>query len=265
MQTDYIMALDTAQAQLGDLFVLARRFRALRAEADAVFLPAVTRVGLRLRRLRRQDSLPDEAVADVAAEMHALRDAWQERIAALQATGLYSEARAACDANDQAALARLLPQVLAALETVPPPPVLHFAIRVSAVRRGPGSPPFIDSGTCIERIVERMAAGFRPAGDDATGFPAISTSDDPDALDSPVSLAVTAAAMPATVFRSLDDEQLVLFTPHLAAAFVPALCHTTDDGWWLTNEESWAEFRDRVASGLAARGVAVLHVGDADA
>lgn len=265
MQTDYIMALDTAQALLGDLFVLARRFVALRADAEAVLLPAVTRVGLRLRRLRREGSFPEQGVADAAAEMHALREEWLARIEALKATALYGEARAAYDANDQAAVARLLPRVLAALEAVPPPPFLHFGIRVSAVRRGPGSPPFIASGACVERIVERMAAGFRPTGDDETGFAAIATSDDPDALDSPVSLALAAADVPAAVFRSADDDQLRLFTPHLAAAFVPAVCQATDDGWWLTNEESWAEFRDRVTAGLAARGVAALRVGDAGA
>ena len=265
MQTDYVIALDNAQAHLGDLYILARRFAALRDAADAELLPAITEIGMRLRRWRRQDELSQDRIAATAAEMHALQDRWQQRIAALRATPLFSAAHAAFEANDQAELGKLLPRIVAALSVVPPPPRLHFGIRVSAPRRGPGAPPFIDSAACVDRIIERLGSGLRPAADDALGFPHLPTTDDPGNLDSPVSLVLTESDSMPTVFRNDDDMQLLVHTPHLAAAFVPALCRSFDDPWWQTNDETYPEFRERVAAGLRSRGHEVLDVGDDDA
>jgi len=260
MQADYLIALDHAQAELGDLYTLARRYRDLRDDADRELLAAITEVGIHLRRLRRHHDLVQDEIAATAKHMQGLAEHWRQRVDAIRTTPTYLDALAAYADNDQLALARLLPRVIAAFEVIPTPPRIYFGVRVSAPRRGPGSPHFIDSATCVDRIVERLRAGLRPPAEEAVGsdFPHLTAATDPDELDSPVSLVLHEANAAIAVFRQLDDLQTVVFTPHLAAPFVPALSRDSSDGWWEASDEPYPQFRERVVQRLRDLGYDVL-------
>lgn len=261
METDYLIALDTAHAELGDLYVLARRFRVLRDDADRDLLTTITDLGLQLRKLCRHAELSEVAIAEHAGRVQSVRRTWLARIAEVKGSATYRAARAAYEADEQHELARLLPEVVAGIDIVDPVPDLYFGVRVSRPRRGPGSPPFVDSATCVERVLERMREGLRPPVDDELGFARLTPGDDPESLDSPVSLRLAPSPAGPTLFRSTDDSDLHVYTPSLAGPFTPALCVEFEDPWWQTNDESYEEFRQRVTEGLRSRGCDVLDVG----
>ncbi len=261
METDYLIALDTAHAELGDLYVLARRFRALRDDADRDLLAKITDLGLQLRKLCRHAELTEATIEEHARQVQSVRREWLDRIDAVKDSAPYRAASAAYEANAQQELARVLPAVVAGIEIVDPVPDLYFGVRVSRPRRGPGSPPFVDSATCVERVLERVRDGLQPPADDELGFAHLTPGEDPESLDSPVSLRLAPSASSPALFRSTDDFDLHVYTPSLAGPFTPALCLEFEDPWWRTNDESYEEFRQRVAEGLGERGCDVVEVG----
>lgn len=270
MSAEYWIALDSAQAELGDLYTEARRYRHLADAAEAELLPALTAMGMRLRSLRRERAFDSGKIAAVAHEMHALRDAWLARMHDLRSSAPYTQLREAYAADEQTRVATLVPQVFVDLEAVAEARRIYFGVRVSAPRRRAGEPPFLHSEACVERVLERSAEGFKPAGmdepSDAPGdaLAMLACAVDPNDLDSPVSLTRIAAPGSLALFRRTHDDQAMLFSPHVRGPFSVALCHHWDDAWWESNPENYQEFRDNVAAHLRSQGVDVRIVGDGD-
>jgi len=260
MSADYLIALDRAQTELGDLYTVARRYRRLERSAELEMLPALTNLGMKLRALRRHQQWDDESIAAAARELHALRDTWRDRLDAVRTTGEYLDARRAYSEDDQRTLARLLPEVFAELEVVAPPARLHFAMRVSAPRRQAGDAPFLTADECCERLQAKMCEGITPLRDGTLGdedFPSVIASDDPFDLDTPVSLVQSAADTKQSVFMRSSDAQLLIFTPRLRGPFTVCLCGEWDDSWWDASDTTYAAFRDEVAARLRNAGQTV--------
>ena len=259
MKTDYLIALDTAQAELGDLYTMARRYCALRPAAEQSLLPEITRIGLDLRRLRRRSNGRPAEIEPAASRLSALRAEWTNRIVEIRESAPFRRALAALAEADYPRLARLIPEILAGHEVIDPPPFLYFPVRVSIPRKGPGSPAFSTSATFAERLIERLRAGIAPGPPDhwSDELRPIDAWLQVDEVDSPVTLRWTPQRDVAVVCRRADDEQILVFAARLEGPFRPTLRRTSSDDWWGANPEPYDVFRDRVAATLEARGVPV--------
>ena len=142
----------------------------------------------------------------------------------VRASPVYHAAQAALAADRQEDLARLLPQILAAIEVVQPASTLFFPVSPSSGQRRPGASPFLSARQCADHIAEMLAAGVLA---EETGsewwerdWPCIVCADDPEALDTPIALRLERPDCGAAVFAMNDEPTFRIFTRRLRAPMV---------------------------------------------
>ena len=254
-----LIGFEAALGELGALYVAAQGFALLRPEAEAELLPRTEEIGARLRAHLRRSGLDPTTVDSAARDIAALRDRWQKKLADLRASATYQQALAAWKAGDPHKLVDLLPQVIADLAPVMAPPPLFFGVSAAPGRRRPGTSPFLTPAACAQKI-----AAYRDTGvtTDARGSDWWDTElsyldlvDDPEALESPIALRFDAAQLGAPVFAAASDPGFRVYSPVLRAPFSVVLQEEADDEWWQAYDESFAEFREALATELRALGI----------
>jgi hypothetical protein len=261
VSAEQLIALEAALTELSTLYTAARSFAALRNRAETVLLPQLLDLGSKLRHRLRTAQLSQEDVDRAAREILSLRAAWHAELEGVRTSPEYHAAQAALAADRQEDLARLLPQVLAAIEVVQPASALFLPISPSSGRRRPGVSPFLSARQCADHIAEMLAAGVLA---EETGsawwerdWPCIVCADDPEALDTPIALRLERADCGAAVFAMNDEPTFRIFTRRLRAPMMVVLASQATDEWWQAYEDSYQAFRDALQRELAGRGVRV--------
>jgi hypothetical protein len=260
---EQLIALEAAFAELANLYVVAKRYRPLRARADAELLPRTSTMAANLRSLIRHRTLDDAAIDTAARDISGLRQDWRGTLEALHRGPIYQSCLTAWHGRDRAQLITLLPRLFVDCEHVPSPPVLHYPISPSSGRRRPGHSPFVSPATCAEQIATLRHEGIEAetGGTDwwDTELASITFSSDAEALDAPTALQFDGAEIGDPVFRTGEPDTFRVYAPRLVAPFRVVLQADVDDEWWQAFSGSYADWRDALASALrtAAIGVAV--------
>jgi hypothetical protein len=261
VSAEQLIALEAALTELSTLYTAARSFAALRRRADAVLLPQLLDLGSKLRQRLRTAQLSQDDIDQAAQEILALRGAWRAELEAVRTSPVYQAAQAALAADRQEDLAWLLPQVLAAIEVVPPARALFLPVSPSSGRRRPGVSPFLSAEQCADHIAQTLAVGVVPeeAGSEwwERDWPCIVCADDPEVLETPIALRLEGADCGAAVFAVNDEPTFRIFTRRLRAAMAVVLAGQVTDEWWQAYEDSYQAFRDALQRELAVRGVQV--------
>ena len=261
MSAEQLIALEAALTELSTLYTAARTFAALRNRAETVLLRQLLDLGSKLRHRLRTAQLSQADVDRAAQEILSLRAAWGAELEAVRASPVYRAAQAALAADRQEDLARLLPQVLAAIDVVQPPSTLFLPVSPSSGQRRPGASPFLSARQCAEHIAEMLATGLlvEETGSEwwERDWPCIVCADNPEALDTPIALRLERPDCRATVFAMNDEPTFRIFTRRLRAPMVVVLASEASDEWWQAYEDSYRVFHDALERELATRGVRV--------
>jgi hypothetical protein len=259
VSAEQLIALEAALTQLSALYTAARIFAPLRHRAETVLLPQLLDLGSRLRQRLRVKQLAQEDVDRAAQEILSLNAAWRAELEEVRTSPVYHAAQTALAAGRQEDLARLLPQLLAAIEVVQPAGPLFFPVSPSSGVRRPGASPFLSPEQCADHIVETLATGVvaEETGSEwwERDWPCIVCTDDPQALDTPIALRLEQAGRGATVFAMNDEPTFRIFTRCLHAPMSAVLANQATDEWWQAYEDSYQVFRDALQEELARRGV----------
>ncbi len=260
VSAEQLMALEAALTELSVLYGAARLFCPLRDRAEDELLPQLASMGSHLRGLLRNAHLSQPQIDAAVREILSLRADWRAALERVRASDTYRAALAALNADQQPDLARMMPQLFAGLQVVQPP-ILYFPISPASGRLRPGSSPFLGAADCADRIAKTLADGIEAevAGTEwwEREWPCIVCADDPEALETPVTLRLIASAVRVCVFSSSDEPTLRLYTRCLRAPMSVVLAAEATDEWWLAYEESYAAFREALESELKVRGVPV--------
>jgi hypothetical protein len=258
MSAEQLIALEAAQQQLGTLYTVARTFAPLAARAEGELLPCLLALGNRLRRLLRSARLTAAQIEAAAREIQHLQEIWHAELERVHTSAVYQQAIAAYEADRQAELAELLPQIFAGTRPVPAPASLFLPMSPSTGRHRPGTSPFLSPPACAERLVAILADGYAPDEGGSAWWERdlipIVCADHPAALGTPIALRLAQADVRVTVFSGDDETTYRLFTPRLRAALSIVLAADATDEWWEAYEDSYHEFRDSLQRELRARG-----------
>jgi len=258
MSAEQLIALEAALSDLSALYVAARTFTALRERAETELLPAISALGSRLRGLVRAARLTDEVVDGVSREILGTAAHWHRQLEGVRRSGPYQQALAALADDDQTRLSRLIPEVLAGLSVVRPPPSLYFPVSPASARRRPGVSPFSNARECADTLGELVANGLIPEAGGSEWWdrelPAIVGADTPATLETPIALHLTAGDVRVAVFCTAEDPSLHVYTPRLRAPLSVILASAATDEWWEAYEDSYSTFRDALRRELEARG-----------
>jgi len=244
------------------LYEAALLFTPLRQAAEEELLPRLGHVGSLLRRRLRGANLGPREVEAAATELHGLGHTWQARIEALRSDPTYLAARRAFAAEDQPALARLIPRLFAGLRLADEaPPILCYPVPLARRRRRPGAPPFLTAKEAVEQIVA-CRGGIEAVSASASwwdeALPYLSVADDPAVLESPVALALDFRnARPPAVFAAESELTLRVYGRRLLAPFSVALHREAQDEWWEASG-SYDAFREELRAHLEAVSIPVL-------
>lgn len=258
MSAEYLIALETALAEAGELYSVAVSLLPLREEAEEKLLPRLEGIGAELRRSARGSGLTPTDIERVAAELAALRDDWLRRFDELRSSRLYRETLDARRRDDGAALARLLPRLLADLTFEEDPPPLFAPFSPVAGRRHGGSPPFLSPEECAARIAAVYDEGLRAATGEAwwdSDLPGIDLSADAGLLDTPIALRFDPADLPAAVFRWETTNSFRVYADRVRGRFEVVLQPHSDDEWWAAADPPWETYRDRLRELLRVRAI----------
>lgn len=260
VDAERLVALEAALAELGGLYTAARNFTALEAKADKDLLPRLTRLSARLRALHRGSGISEEDIDAASRDVIELRAGWLAALDTIRASALFRDARRAFDADDQEALARLIPQIFAGFERKPAPAVARFGVSAAVRRRGPGTSPFLSPEACAEKIADTVAEGVAPhvTADDwwLIELPSLHLADSLPDLDTPFAVSLPASEITAVVFATDVEVGYRIFTPRLEGTFAVEIASTVDDEWWQAFEQPYEDFRAQLETELASRGIA---------
>jgi len=247
-------------AELSTICATAKTFILLRAEVESEWLPRLLELGSHLRRLLRTGQLSAAEVEQAAAQVVDLRRQWFAALGQVRASPVYRSTLAAWAANDQGALAGLIPQTFSYLQVVQPTPALFLPVSPSSGRRRPGSSPFLGARECAQQITQLLSAGVEPESGGSEWWESelayIEAADDCTALDSPISLRL-ASETDVAAFRVLEEATFRIFTPRLHARMSVVLAAEAGDEWWQAYENSYQTFRQQLRSEIEQSGIAV--------
>lgn len=266
MDAERLVALEAALAELGGLYTAARNFAPLEPRAENELLPQLTVLAARLRALHRADRMSQADIDVASREILDLRANWQSALQGIREMPTYRAAVDAHGRNDQAALARLIPQIFAGIRVIEPPEQLYFGISAAIRRRGPGTSPFLSTEACADKIASTVREGLAPRPEVGdwwdTDLPALSCVDATNALDTPFAVRLDGRALPTTLFGSDNDLGYRLYTPHLTGNFGVVIAREADDEWWQAFEQPYREFREELCAHLVTRAVDYVVVGE---
>lgn len=260
MDAAILIGLEGTFAELGELYEVARQFTPLAERAETELLGAIESLGARLRRLLRTSRLGTDEVEQVGAEILALRDRWQRAVDEIRTSPVYLAATGAFAADRVDDLHRWIPQIFAELTPAAADVPMFLPISVSTGRRRPGTTPFLSADDCAERIVEQCRNGI--AATPGSGwweqdFPGLQGVDDPEALDTPISLQLRRPTRPYALFVVGDGPFLRACCRSLEGDFAAVVAGDTNDQWWEAHEQPYPAFRDGLIARLEAAGIAV--------
>ena len=257
MSVEPSIALEAALADLSALYPVARGFTALQDAAEHELLPFLSRLGAALRSLQRKHGLDDAAAQSAATAILGESARWHEALEALHTSAAYRAALDAWQANDQGALARCIPSVLAGHTPIDPVPPLYFPFAISSGRRRPGSSPFLSPQACADAIDTLAIDGIccEPCSGpwwDRELQPLVCAAD-ALALASPITLRKAIEPRSLSVFAVADELTLRVFSPIVRGPFSVVLAAEAEDEWWEAYEDSYQVFRDRLHRELQRR------------
>jgi len=260
MVVEQLIGLQAAIGELGELYLAAKGFRALRAAAENQLLLRTAALAAQLRHAVRQGNF-GAALADATArEIAALRQDWQERLDRLRASPPYQQCLHAWFADDTATLAALLPDLIADLVLTTAAPPLYWGVSLTAGRRH-GGRPFVAASACAATIIRYRNEGVPAEADDGdwwdTEIGSITLVDDAQALDTPITLRLMPAELRLPVFCLSDSGIYRVYAKVLKAPFTVRLQPEVTDEWWQAFPEPYAAWRAAVAAELAGRGIGV--------
>lgn len=261
-ESERLIAFEAAMQELSELQAAASRYAALRAEAETL-LGELMDLGRVLRQAARRGLFSEDAVAQSVEQVRRLRAAWLERLETLRQSDVYQRALAAYAADEQSALADVLPSIFADLERVLPPSPLFRPLALAAHRRS-GPSPFRPPAEVAAEVETLARDGLQPRARGRrwwdADLPALELAPDLAAVDSPAVLSL--AALPAGVEAFRDGEAIVVFTPRLRSALAVVLADRSDDSWYEATHGSYEEYRAELEHALTGRGLEV-HVAPA--
>jgi hypothetical protein len=253
-----VTELEAAIADTGALLVRLQKYTRAAGPEGATLGREALALGDVARRLHRHELLDAAATTTLLAEARALADRLRALLTDLRRAPDYRAAVAAHVAGDQATLARVLPEVFAGLEGVPPLPQLFAP--VEWLRRGRRRPA-PDVAADIVRVRDE---GLLADGDDLSPgadaeLPAVVLAAEPPA-DEPVVLQLPGAALPPT-YRLVDTGELLVYVPRLrvpglSILLAPALAEDEQRRVEIPAEE-WRAWRAELAQAVAAAGIAL--------
>lgn len=261
MSAEHLIALEAALMELGKLYAVGSTFAARNAEAQEELLPALLELGATLRGLHRTANLSPAEIDRASLEIIRLRTAWRAALDEVRSSAVYQAALTAWAADDQAALARLVPCIFAGVRLVQPAGAVLFPLSPTSGRRRPGMAPFLSVAACVDRIMHGLSAGIEPERSGAEWWewelPYLVCAETLSALDTPIALRWAVPDSSVALFAIADQPTYRLFTPCLHAPLDVVLAADATDEWWQAYDQSYASFRQALYTELAARGLAV--------
>jgi hypothetical protein len=253
------VALEAAFAELGGLYTAARNFAALGDAAEDELLPRLTALSARLRALHRGSGITQEDIDAASSEIIDLRRKWQTALREVRQSEVYVRACRAFQADDQAALADLIPHLFAGVTRAKPPASAYFGVSTEVRRRGPGTSPFLSAAACAEKIESILRDGLVPRAESndwwATDLPSLQFVAAFADLDMPFAVSLPGERLGAAVFDSDVEFGYRLFTPRLRGPFAVEIAAAVDDEWWQAFEQPYEDFREQLRTELSGRGI----------
>jgi hypothetical protein len=266
VSAEQLIAFEAALMELGTLYSVGRSFVALRADAEGKLLPCLLELGSKLRGLVRTAQLSADEIDRASGEIIRLRAFWRTALEEVRSAKPYREALKAWAADDQDALARLIPRIVAGVHVLRPAPTLFFPVSPSSGRRRPGNAPFLSAAECADRIAHFLAVGIQPDSGGSEWWERelsyLICADTLCALETPIALRWAVPDPSLALFTAADEPTCRIFTPRLQATMSVVLAADATDEWWQAYDESYAAFREALRHELAARGLRVEDLGD---
>jgi hypothetical protein len=256
MSVEHLIGLETAMAELGSLYTVARRFKTLHVAAETELLPRTRELAAELRSKVRHGSLIETAVEEAARYIAELRADWEQRLNTVRESEPYQRALSAWrgEASDQ--LTDLLCKVIAGLVPVSRPPTIFIGFSVTVHHKGSPSQHFQPVERCAARVASCAAEGIpaEPVGsswwdEELTYLQAV---DDPSVFETPVSLRIDPAQMSSPVLKHESEPGFRIYAyQRLRVPFSVVLQREATDEWWEATDQPYEEFRDALLHKLA--------------
>jgi hypothetical protein len=240
----------------------ARRYRALVASVAEPTFERALAIGSEVRQLARGGS-DAGALAGVIAELRDLDARCGGEIARVRATGPYQDLLIAYEADDDAARAADLAQVVfAGVSAAPVTRTLYSPVTIGG---GKSVDHFLAPDICAERIRTIADVGLAVVNDLSGLFPGADESIQPlrlttthDEADSPIALAFGAAVLPPKVGWLTGGDIALVYARHLRAEFVVSGASSVSDEWWEIRPDAYRQYLEDLQRALTARGLALV-------
>jgi len=258
MERDLLDEIAVAIDEVAACHLRGRRYRAIAAWCDEDVLAPALEIGSQIR-LARRGGLTSERAAATLDRLRTLKSACESAIAGVRASAAYRSALDAWHGGRYAEVAQKAPALFAAVDPYPDCPTLHHPIAV-ATRRG-GTEHFTTPAACAEAIGALARDGVAPEraldlGADET-IRAVVLSDDPEATESPITLAIDPQAIGLPICRLEPAGDALVYTPRLRVPFRVRFAAAVSDEWWAIQPEAYRHYVDALRAELAARGMDV--------
>jgi hypothetical protein len=241
--------------EIGRCYATARRYHAIAADCETRIFERALAIGGELR-LRTTEVRP-ELAADAVHELTALRAACEAAVRGVRESAAYRAAEAAWDHERFAEVAALAPAIFDGIEVDEESRTLYLPVAVTGRR---GGEHFLAAAVVADRIAALQREGIPRAdpppalgADERLG--AVVLDADLETSESPVVLAVEAAALPLPRFRLEPAGETLVYAPRLLVPVRVRLAPSVTDEWWAVRPDAYAEFAATLTAELRARGI----------
>lgn len=251
---------------LAALYAEARVFTALKQEAEQTWRPGLMSLSSSLRAAMRTNraggAFLSAAELDACAkQILALQEAWLARINAQRDSAAYQRALHAMKEERWAELERLLPEVFSDLSPAPQATLVYLPLDASQ----PGArhrKRFRAPDECANWLEGLLANGVPPEEGEAwwfQDFPYLQAAARPDSILLPLWLqAPRSSVHGAVLLDHCDPGVLRIYGPSVRAPWVVGVAQSTEDEWWLSQTDSFTEYRLALLHELEKRRIPVV-------
>jgi hypothetical protein len=249
--------------EVGACHSRARRYRAIAADCEERVLGRALALGGALRTWAREAAPDRAACAAAVAELRQLIAYCDAAVAAVHASVPYRAALTAWEGARWSAVAALTPAIFDGIDPLASARPLYFPISVVAPR---GGTHFLPPPAVAERVCSVLRGGL-PAADPVPelgadeALRAVVLDDDPDAVETPVTLVVEPEDVSWPLFRLVPAGEVFVYVPRLEVrARVRCTSHVADE-WWAVRPDAYEAYVTELAGELSTRGIANLERG----
>lgn len=260
-----LLALEQAMHDVAVLYTSACSFAALKEEAEKRLRPELTALSSQLRAATRaartsQGSLGATQLEAFAKQILALHQGWTARIEAERQGPNYRSALVALNQRHWETLEHLLPRVFSDLAPAPQDTVVFLPLDASRPRAR-NTRPFRSPGECAAWIEELLRQGIVPDEGDTwwtQDFPYLQAAAEAECLAVPLWLQAPRPSVDAAVLLDRSAPGVVRIYGRLVRArWAVGIAETTEDEWWLSQNDSLASYRQALLRELEHRKIPV--------